>query len=83
LADYLDEATGQLRVELATQREAEAELEALWSLAARFQDLVLDDADGLSSLAASMSTVVKELEIRIDIAAVPRLVPSSAVIVEL
>jgi hypothetical protein len=83
LADYLDEATGQLRVELATQREAEAELEVLRSLAARFQDLVLDDADGLSSLAASMSTVVKELEIRIDIAAVPRPVPSSAVIVEL
>jgi hypothetical protein len=29
LADHLDEAAGQLREELATRREAEAELEAL------------------------------------------------------
>jgi hypothetical protein len=33
LADHLDEATGQLRVELAAWREADAELEAIQILA--------------------------------------------------
>jgi hypothetical protein len=38
LADCLDEAAGQLRMELATQREAEAELEALRSSAVWVRD---------------------------------------------
>jgi hypothetical protein len=62
LADHLDEATDQLRVELATRREVNAELEALWTLATRVQDLVLGSADGPSSLAASMSMATKLLE---------------------
>jgi hypothetical protein len=35
LADHLDEATGQLRVEMAARREADVELEAMWTLVAR------------------------------------------------
>jgi hypothetical protein len=33
LTDHLDEATGQLRVELATQREVDAEVVTLWASA--------------------------------------------------
>jgi hypothetical protein len=44
------------------RREAETELEAL-----RF--LVVDDVDGPSSLAASMSTVAEQLKSRIDVVA--------------
>jgi hypothetical protein len=40
-------------------------LEALLSLAAQVQDLVLGDIDGSSLLATSMSTVVERLESRI------------------
>jgi hypothetical protein len=35
LADHLDEAVGQLRVELVARWEADAELEALWTSAVR------------------------------------------------
>jgi hypothetical protein len=66
LADHLDEATGQLRVELAPQWEVDAELEALRTLAVRVWDFVLGRADGPSSLAASMSTAVELLKGRID-----------------
>jgi hypothetical protein len=59
LADRLDEAARRLREELATRQEAEAELEALRSLAAWVQGLVLGDIDGSSSLATSMSAVAK------------------------
>jgi hypothetical protein len=62
----LDEATGQLGVELAVQWEADAELEVLWTLTAWVQDLVLDRADGSSSLTASLSMVVEWLEGRVD-----------------
>jgi hypothetical protein len=41
---------------LATRWEADAELEALRTLAARVRDLVLGSADMPSSLATSMST---------------------------
>jgi hypothetical protein len=41
--NHLDEAARQLREELAAQREAEAELEALRSSTARVPDLVLGD----------------------------------------
>jgi hypothetical protein len=68
-ADHLDKATGQLRVELAARWEADAELEALWTSAARVQDFVLGSADGLSSLAASMSMSVELLEGQIDVVA--------------
>jgi hypothetical protein len=69
LAGRLDEATGQLRVELVMRQEAEAELEALRSLVARFQCLVLDDTDRSSLLAVSMSMVAEWLESWIDAAA--------------
>jgi hypothetical protein len=60
LVDHLDEATGWPGTELATRREANAELEALW-------DLLLDQADGSSSQAASLSTAAELLEGRVDI----------------
>jgi hypothetical protein len=56
-------------VELVARREVDAELEALLTAAARVRDLVLGNADGLSSMAASMSMVVELLEGRIDTAA--------------
>jgi hypothetical protein len=55
LASRLDKAVGQLRVELAARREADAKLEALRTLTMRVQDLVLGSTDEPSSLAASMS----------------------------
>jgi hypothetical protein len=66
LTDRLDEAAGQLRVELAAQQEADAELEALRTAATRVLELVPDNVNGSSSLAASMSAVVELLEDRID-----------------
>jgi hypothetical protein len=39
------------------------------NLAARVRDLLLDNADGLSSLATSLSTIVELLEGRIDVVA--------------
>jgi hypothetical protein len=62
LANRLDEALKQLRVELATQREADVELEALRTLATRVQDLVLGSIDGSSSLAASMYVIADLLD---------------------
>jgi hypothetical protein len=67
-SNHLDEATRQLGAELAAWREADAELEALRTLTVQIRDLVLDTADGLSCLAASMSTVVELLEGHIDAA---------------
>jgi hypothetical protein len=69
LANHLDEATAWLKVEQATRWEAEAELEDLWSLAVRVQDLVLDDVGGSSLMAASMSAVMEHLEGWIDVVA--------------
>jgi hypothetical protein len=68
LADHLDKATGQLIVELAAQWEADAELEALQTLAAQVWDMVLGSVDVLSSLTASMSVAVELLEGQIDTA---------------
>jgi hypothetical protein len=59
LADRLDEAEWQLRVELAARQEAKVELEALRSFATRVRGFVLNDADGPSSLATSMSAVAE------------------------
>jgi hypothetical protein len=69
LADYLDKATGQLGAKLAARWEVDAELEALRTSAAWVQDLVLDWADGPSSLVASLSTVAELLGGRVDAAA--------------
>jgi hypothetical protein len=44
----------------------DAELEALWTLASRVRDLVVDNADGLSSLVASLSMVVELLNSRVN-----------------
>jgi hypothetical protein len=62
-------ASRWLGVDLAAQREVDAELEALRTSVGRVRDLVLDNIDGSSSLAASLSMVVELLECRIDIAA--------------
>jgi hypothetical protein len=69
LVDHVDKATRQLRVELVVWLEADAELEALWDSVVRVWDLVLDNADGTSSLIASISTAVELLEGRVDDAA--------------
>jgi hypothetical protein len=69
LVDHLNEATGQLRVELAAWREVDAKLEALRTSIVQVRDLGLFSANGSSSLAASMSMVVELLEGRIDVAA--------------
>jgi hypothetical protein len=66
LADHFDEATGQLRAEHAAWREADAEPEALWTLAAWVLDLVLDNANEPSCQIASQSRAVKLFEDRID-----------------
>jgi hypothetical protein len=66
LADRLDEATRQLKVELAARREAEAELEVLRSSAAWVWDMVLGGVGRPSSLVTSMSVVVDLLGGRID-----------------
>jgi hypothetical protein len=44
----------------------DAELEALWTSVARVWDLVLDNIDGPSSLAVSLSMVAELLEGQID-----------------
>jgi hypothetical protein len=77
LADRLDEAARQLGAELATQREADAELEALQTLVVRLQDWVLESADRPSSLASSMSTTVELLEGRINIESANRVLLGS------
>jgi hypothetical protein len=66
LSNRLDEAAEQFRVELAAWREEDAELEALWILVVRVQDLVLGGIEGPSSLGASMSMVAELLEGRIN-----------------
>jgi hypothetical protein len=55
LVDHLDEAAGQLRVELVAGWEVDAELGAPRTSVVRAWDLVLDSADGPSSVAVSMS----------------------------
>jgi hypothetical protein len=62
LADHLEEVVGQLGVELAAWREVDAELEALRTSATRVRDLVLDNVDGPSSLAASLFVALELLE---------------------
>jgi hypothetical protein len=56
-------------VELVARREVDAELEALLTAVARVRDLVLDNTDGLSSMAAFVSAVVELLKGRINTAA--------------
>jgi hypothetical protein len=63
----LDEAAGRLEVELTARQQVNAELEALQTSAARVQDLVLDNIDGPSSLATSLSMVAELLEGQIDV----------------
>jgi hypothetical protein len=66
LADCLDEAVRYLGAKLATRREADDELEALRSLVASVRDLMLDRANGPSSLVASLSAVAELLEDRVN-----------------
>jgi hypothetical protein len=62
LANRLDESTRQLGAELAAWQEVDAKLEALQTSATQVRDVVLDNADGPSSLAASMPTAVELLD---------------------
>jgi hypothetical protein len=64
----LDEPARRLGVELAAQWEVDVELEALRTSAVLVRDLVLDNIDGPSFLAASLSTVVELLKGQIDTA---------------
>jgi hypothetical protein len=69
LANCMEEAAGQLGVEQAARREVNTKLEAIRNSAAWVLDLVLEWADGSSSLAASLSLTVKLLEGCIDVVA--------------
>jgi hypothetical protein len=60
--DHLAEAIGRLEVDLTAWRLVDAELGALWTLAARVQNQVLGNADEPFSLAASLSMVAELLE---------------------
>jgi hypothetical protein len=62
LVDQLEEATRQLEAKYVARREADAELETIRSSMARVWDLVLERANGLSSLATSLSSMVELLE---------------------
>jgi hypothetical protein len=66
LADRLDEVVGQLGAELATRWEVNTKLEALQTLAAWVQDLVLDNDDRSCSMAASISMVAELLKELVD-----------------
>jgi hypothetical protein len=66
LVNHLEEATIRLGAEDAARREADAELEALRTSATRVWNLVLERADGTSSLAVSLSSEVELLDDRID-----------------
>jgi hypothetical protein len=68
-ANLLAEAAGWLQLELTTRRLVHTELGALRSSAACVQDMVLGNANGLSSLTSSLSMVAELLEHRIDTAA--------------
>jgi hypothetical protein len=68
LADWLEEAVDQLWMEQAARQEADAKLEALWSIATRVQDLVLERVDRTCSLATALSSVVELLGGHIDTA---------------
>jgi hypothetical protein len=72
VADHLDEAATRLKVEQATQREAEEELEDLRSSAVWVQNLVLGDVSKLSLTVLSMAVVTEQLDDRIDAAAANR-----------
>jgi hypothetical protein len=65
-ADRLTEVAGWLEVELTARQLVDADLGALRPSAARVRDLVLGNADGLSSLAASLSMVAELLKGQID-----------------
>jgi hypothetical protein len=65
-ADRLAEATGRLRAEIVARRVVDAELAALWTLAVQVRDMVLDNIDEPSSLAACLSMEVELLEGRIE-----------------
>jgi hypothetical protein len=72
VADHLDEAATRLKVEQATQREAEEELEDLRSSVVWVQNLVLGDVSKLSLTVLSMAVVTEQLDDRIDAAAANR-----------
>jgi hypothetical protein len=69
LANRLDDAIGHLGVKQVARWEVDAELDALRTSTARFWDLVLDMADGPSSLAVSLSIAAELLEGHVDAAA--------------
>jgi hypothetical protein len=62
LADRLEEAVRWLWAKPVAQWEADAELEALQSFAARVHDIVLESPDETSSLAMSLSSAVEQIK---------------------
>jgi hypothetical protein len=54
---------------LVEHHQADEELEALWTSAAFVWDLILGDANGSSSLAASLAMVAEEVEKWVNAAA--------------
>jgi hypothetical protein len=72
LANRLDEATRQLRVELAARWEANVELEAMRTPAMRVWGSVLGSTDGPYSLTTSMSMIAELLKGRINATAANR-----------
>jgi hypothetical protein len=69
MGNRLAKATGWLEAELTARWLVDIELGALQTLATHIRDLVLGNADGPSSLAASLSILAELLNGQIDTAA--------------
>jgi hypothetical protein len=68
MGNRLAKATGRLEAELTARWLVDIELGALQTLATHIRDLVLGNADGPSSLAASLSILAELLNGQIDTA---------------
>jgi hypothetical protein len=69
LVDQMEEAARQLGAEQAADRQADVELKALQNPAIWVLDMVLEQADGLSSLVVLLSSAAELLEGHIDVVA--------------
>jgi hypothetical protein len=68
-ANCLEEVAERFKAILAERRQVDAELETLWTSAAFVYDLILGNASGSSSLAASLPMVVEVVEKWVNAAA--------------
>jgi hypothetical protein len=69
MGNRLAKATGRLEAELTARWLVDIELGGLQTLSTHIRDLVLGNADGPSSLAASLSILAELLNGQIDTAA--------------